>query len=87
VNDSERLHVVRPARGGGDGGDGGDRQPPEDGLWGIEEAMRYLGVGRSWLYSHLHVVPHTRLPDCRKVAFEPGALRAWVKSRTTPGGK
>lgn len=54
-------------------------------LWSVKQAMKFLGVGKSWLYDACgrNEVPHVRLGA--NIRFVPEVLRKWVLTAASRG--
>lgn len=54
-------------------------------LWTVAQAMKFLGVGKSWLYEACSKgeVPHVRLGA--NIRFVPEVLRKWVLTSASRG--
>lgn len=51
---------------------------PIENLWKVDDVMRFIGVGRTWVYeaARRNALPHVRLGNTLR--FEPDEVRAWV---------
>lgn len=58
-------------------------------LWKTEDVMRFLRVGRNWVYEKVRdgVLPHKRLGP-RTIIFTPAEIKKWWKQQpAAKGGK
>ncbi len=55
---------------------------PEDDLWDVGRAARFLGLSRSWVYrtAEAGLLPYRRIAS--RLRFVPAELRAWAHAQT-----